>query len=178
MEKELLVLGLLKMSPSSAYSIHTIVQRHTPLYQQLKRANVYYVLSKLAKSGHLVVHSEPSSRDTEKHRLIYSLSAKGEALFLSQLEEVVTRARPVLPDIEIASVLLGEISEAKAQNLLERRLDAVIDYQARTIKRFGKYQTRGLPARLAATHTLRMIETEIRWLKESLRLYRSSRRPV
>ncbi|MDQ6930377.1 MAG: helix-turn-helix transcriptional regulator [Candidatus Eremiobacteraeota bacterium] len=157
--------------------IHTIVQHHTPIYQNLKRANVYYVLTKLAKSGHLRAHEEPSTRSAGKQKLVYSLTAKGEKLFSALLEEVITQARPVLPDIEIAAVLLGEIPLAESQKLLERRLASVVDYQARTIKRFGKFRARGLPATLAATHTLKMIETEIRWLTESLRLYRGTKKP-
>ena len=170
MQKELLVLGLLKMSPNSAYALHTIIQRHIPVYRQLKTTNVYYILSKLYKSGHVALRSEAGARGPSRTRSVYSLTTKGEKRFRESLEEVLTQARPVLPDIEIAAVLMGEIPSGEQRTLLERRLAAVTDYRVRTIKRFGDYRSRGVPAILAATHTLSMIEAEVNWLKNSLRL--------
>ena len=49
MHKLLILLGLLHQGPLHGYELHRIVRAHGELYTDLEKANLYYLLDRLAK---------------------------------------------------------------------------------------------------------------------------------
>jgi DNA-binding PadR family transcriptional regulator len=62
MHKVLLLLGMLLGGPLYGYQLHQIVRAHGELYADLKKANLYYLLERLAKEGYLETEVETSAR--------------------------------------------------------------------------------------------------------------------
>jgi DNA-binding PadR family transcriptional regulator len=81
MHKTLHLLGLLLNGPKSGYDLHRILRAHGELFADLKKANVYYLLDRLAKDRYLTVEAEPGARGPRRERLVYSITDQGRAHF-------------------------------------------------------------------------------------------------
>jgi DNA-binding transcriptional ArsR family regulator len=76
--KRLLLLGLLRHGPLSGYELNRIVRAHGDLYADLKKANIYYLLTRLAEDGLVEVEVQPGARGRRGERLVYRLTAVGK----------------------------------------------------------------------------------------------------
>jgi DNA-binding PadR family transcriptional regulator len=83
--KVLMLLGILRQGPMSGYDLHRFVRAHGAVSADLKKANVYYLLERLAADGYLHAHAEASAHG---ERLLYSLTDLGRARFDELLREV------------------------------------------------------------------------------------------
>ena len=81
MHKALLVLGLLQGGPKTGYDLHRIVRAHGELYTDLKKANLYYLLERLAAEGYLEMEAKPGGRGPRRERLVYALTPRGRERF-------------------------------------------------------------------------------------------------
>ena len=164
MHKRLLLLGFLLERPLSGYEIHRLAAAHGDLYSDLKKANVYYLLDRLAREGLVSAKAETGARGPRGERLIYSLTRAGrkemDALLRSELE----RYESPHSGIEVAMVLLGQLPRAEARRLLERRLENVEAARAQLVQQLGK----AAPGS-AAEHMVMLADTERRWIRRALR---------
>ncbi len=101
MHKGLLILGLLHNHPLSGYDLHRIVRAHGELYTDLKKANLYYLLDRLAKDGYVKVRAEPGARGPRGERLVYSSTKKGRERFIELLYEILRNHLLCLIDAEL-----------------------------------------------------------------------------
>jgi DNA-binding PadR family transcriptional regulator len=125
MHKRLLILGLLLRGPLTGYDLHRIVRAHGELYGDLKKANLYYLLERMAKEGLVVVTVLPGGRGPRRERLQYRLSAAGRTEMQGLLRAVLQSYEPTHSGLEVAIVLIGQLRAAEARELLEARLGAV-----------------------------------------------------
>src|SRR5713226_7824384 len=100
MHKLLLLLGLLRQGPLYGYELHRIVRAHGELYTDLKKANLYYLLDRLARDGYLDVQVEPGARGPRGERIIYTITAKGREYFEHLLRGVLRTYEPVHTGID------------------------------------------------------------------------------
>jgi len=89
MHKILLILGLLHHGPLHGYELHRIIRAHGELYADLKKANLYYLLDRLAADGYLHVDVEPGARGARGERLVYTLTDAGRDRFDTLLREAL-----------------------------------------------------------------------------------------
>src|SRR4030081_151978 len=109
MHKRLLILGLLRGGPFSGYDVLRIVTAHGELYRDLKKANVYYLLERMAKEGLVTLRSEPGGRGPRGARLLYSIPAAGRSSFDRLLREVLRGYEPTYTGLEVAMVLADNL---------------------------------------------------------------------
>ena len=121
MHKALLVLGLLQGGPKTGYDLHRIVRAHGELYTDLKKANLYYLLERLAAEGYLEMEAKPGGRGPRRERLVYALTQRGHERFGELLRTELRGYSPIHTGIEIAVVFLSQIPSAEAIALLEQR---------------------------------------------------------
>jgi DNA-binding PadR family transcriptional regulator len=165
--KRLLLLGLLRSGPLSGYELHQIVRAHGELYADLKKANIYYLLERLADEGLVTVEVEGGTRGRRGERLIYQLTAAGRAEFRRLIGEVVLELQPVQSGIDVAVVFLATLSKRQALSLLEKR-------RARLAARREQAAAELEPAaraplgQVVADHLLGQIDAEIAWLARTL----------
>jgi DNA-binding PadR family transcriptional regulator len=57
---------------------HRIVRAHGEFYADLNKANLYYLLERLAGAGCLEVQAEPRARGPRRERLISALPDRGK----------------------------------------------------------------------------------------------------
>src|SRR5579872_2861060 len=121
MHKTLHLLGLLLAGPKSGYDLHRILRAHGDLFADLKKANVYYLLDRLAGEGYLTVEAEPGGRGPRRERLIYSITDRGRARFEELLREVLRGPEPSFSSVGAAVIFLDRVPRDEALKLLEER---------------------------------------------------------
>ena len=167
--RELLILGIMRRQPLSAYAVDKAVRDHSPLYRLMNRGNVYHLVQRLADDGFLQRKSASAKRGPAPSKSVFSLSAAGEKRFNEILERVMLDAQSPESSLEIALVLLGQLPRARGVALLRER-DRELARQERRVRRlFGDLEARSAPGFLAGTHALHTLESERTFLREALR---------
>jgi DNA-binding PadR family transcriptional regulator len=163
-----MLLGLLQRGPMHGYELHRIVLAHGELYTDLKKANVYYLLDRLAQDGCVEVHPEAGTRGARGERLVYALTDRGRARFDELLRDVLRDFEPAHTGLDVAVVFLGRLPPGEAVALLEERRAIVALRRQRTASELGDVAARGLPGALAADHLLSLIDAELAWVERAL----------
>lgn len=166
--KVLLLLGLLHHRPLSSYELHQIVLAHGSLYADLKKANIYYLLSRLAAEGLLEVRAEPGARGPRRERLIYRLTTEGRAQFRELLRKILQHYEPVHTGVGTAIVFLAGLSPSEGLALLNERRQVVARRRAEIGAELGDLASQESLAGIAADHLLTLIDAELAWMDRVL----------
>lgn len=173
MHKRLLLLGLLQHGPVHGYELARIVRAHGELYQDLKKANIYYLLDRLAQERFVKVRAQPGSMGRRGERLIYTLTRRGRTEFHRLLECVLATFEPSHTGVDVAVIFLSQLDEEQALGLLERRRLAVEQRRDEMATELSKVTQVGTLNRVAADHLLALVDAELAWLERSLSTLRN-----
>lgn len=168
MHKLLLLLGLLRQGPLYGYELHRIVRAHGELYTDLKKANLYYLLDRLAKEGYLSVQTEGGTRGVRGERLIYTLTDQGRSRFDALLREILLTYEPVHTGVGTAVVFLAQLPPAEGLALLEERRQVVAERRSLVVAGLGDSPTTGPLVHIAGDHLVSLIDAELAWIDRSL----------
>lgn len=168
MHKELMLLGLLRRGPMYGYELHRIVQAHGEIYSDMKKANVYYLLDRLAGSGCLTVQAEPGTRGARGERLVYTITEVGRERFGELLREVLRSYEPEHNGVAVAVNYLSHLTTDEALDLLGERQRVVAERRAQVAAELGDPAAHGPLRQLAADHLLSKIDAELDWIARSL----------
>ncbi len=166
--RELLILGILRRGPLSAYDITRAVKMHGPLYRALARGNIYEQLAQLEQRGMVIARSETATRGPRKTKTVYLLAPSGRRRFDTVIASVFND--PQIPDatFEVACVLLGQFSRDRARTFLTDRLAALAAHEKRLVRLYGKPEERSGAALLAMTHATSKVQADIAWTKTAI----------
>jgi DNA-binding PadR family transcriptional regulator len=167
MHKTLHLLGLLLNGPKSGYDLHRILRAHGELFADLKKANVYYLLDRLAKDGYLTVEAEPGARGPRRERLVYSITDQGRAHFEELLREVLGTPEPTFSSVAAAVIFLDRLPSDAAIALLEQRRVATQERRAQLVT-VGEQPHSGLLAAVAVDHLVSLIDADLAWTDRAL----------
>ena len=167
--RELIVLGLLRRAPMSAYFVDRTMRNHAPLYRPFKFGNTYHFIDALADAGLLKARSAAAKRGPSRTKHVFSLSAHGESRFRTLLAETLADVQASDVALETALVLLGQLSRREAMALLELRLKALGEHEARLQRLWGGFRTRRGAAYLAASHHVQRLKGERRFVDDAIR---------
>ncbi|HLI91259.1 MAG TPA: PadR family transcriptional regulator [Ktedonobacteraceae bacterium] len=168
MHKILLLLGLLRRRPKYGYELHQVIQAHGELYSDLKKANLYYLLDRLAKDGYLRVQVEPGTRGARGERLIYEITDQGRERFDELLREVLLTYEPVHTGVETAIIFLAQAAPSEAIALLIRRRQIVAERRAKVAAELDAMEDGGPMVQIASDHLLSLIDAELAWIDRSV----------
>lgn len=163
--RELLILGILRRGPLSAYSLNAAVRGHAPLYRPLKHGNIYHLLGQLADRGILLRKNAKAQRGPQETKIIYRLSAAGERRFNELLLQILLDIQAPDPTLEIAYVLLGQLPRSKAIELLEQRSQQIVEQERRIA---GDVEERSGGGYLGISHNVDRLRSERSFLKDSI----------
>jgi DNA-binding PadR family transcriptional regulator len=166
--RELLILGILRRGPLSAYELTQAVKMHGALYRTLARGNIYEHLARFEKRGWTAVRAEAAARGPRKMKSVYQLTASGRRRFDSVLASVFTDPQVTEATFEVACVLLGQYPRERAITLLAQRLAALVAQSKRLGRLYGDPEERSGAGLLAMTHAVGRIDAEIAWVKKAL----------
>lgn len=168
--RELLVLGIVRRQPASAYAIDCAVRSHTALFRGLGQGNIYNVVSRLADAGYLGRRTAKAKRGPAQSKFLYHLTRKGEERFHEILNAVVNDTEASASALEIGLVLLGQLSRSEAIRILLRRSKELAAHEQRLKRLYGNSESRSGPAKLANAHAVSRLQGESHFVREILRL--------
>jgi|SRR5215469_6760687 len=168
MHKLLLLLGLLQQGPLYGYELYQIVRAHGELYADLKKANLYYLLERLASEGYLSMRAEEGTRGARGERLIYELTDQGRIHFKELLREVILTYEPAHIGVDTAVVFLESLPRDESMQLLAERRRIVAGRRDMVAKELAPVVERSPLLHIASDHLLSLIDAELAWIDRSL----------
>jgi DNA-binding PadR family transcriptional regulator len=168
--RDLLILGILRRSPMSAYALNRVVRAHVPLYRPFKYGNVYHALERLASRGYLLGKDVKAKRGPRDSKTVFRLSALGERHFHRLLTGLIADVQTDDPTLEIAYVLLGQLPRHEALALLLERAKSVAEQERRLVRIVGDVDGREGAGYIAMSHTRERLVSERRFLAASAAL--------
>jgi DNA-binding PadR family transcriptional regulator len=163
-----MLLGLLQRQSLHGYELNRIVRAHGELYADLKKANVYYLLDRLAHEGFVEVTAESGARGNRGERLVYTRTEQGAVRFAELLRAVLADFSPTHTGLDVAVLYLNQLPHSEAIAILQARRAAIAARRELVADEFTDLASRPLPARLAVDHLLSTIDAELAWTERAL----------
>jgi len=160
MERELLLLGLLRSHEMHGYQLNEIIDQHVGASIQLTKPTAYRLLARLEQEDLITCRREQEgNRPT---RRVYAITAQGEAEFQHLLRESLADYKPaeLRSDIGLAFVDLLAVEESlhllgQRRAAIEQRLSAVQSVD----RHHGGFQ-------LLIDHQANHLSAELAWLDQ------------
>lgn len=163
MDRELLLLGLLRHGGLHGYRLNEFINRDLAYCTDLKKPTAYHLLGKMAERGWIVEVDEQQEGNRPPRR-IYRITEAGEAMFQTLLRQNLAAHAPTRFTGDIGIAFMDELPpDEQAALLAERRagLQAELD----TLQQAPENAHRGSLA-LLITHQIRHLTAELAWLDE------------
>lgn len=160
MDRELLLLGLLRRGDMHGYKLHEFINRDMAFCTDLKKPTAYHLLQKMAASGWILeIEEQEGNRPPRK---VYKVTDEGEAVFQRLLRENLREYYPsrFTGDIGIAFVDALPPDEARTL-LLQRR--AALETELETVNAAHSAHT-GVGIQFVVEHQIFHLQAEIDWL--------------
>jgi len=160
MERELLLLGLLRGREMHGYQINECIDDSLGVNVQLTKPTAYRLLASMANEGW--VTSREEQEGNRPSRRVYAITPQGEGAFQRVLRQSLAGYRPIDLVGDVALLFLDTLPTAEALTLLRERLAAVASLlQAATAREVGREGSRWLLQR-RRYHLM----TELGWMDE------------
>lgn len=158
MERELLLLGVLRRQGMHGYQVHDFIDRYLASCTDLKKPTAYFLLDKMAKAGW--VTAETAREGNRPPRRVYRLTAEGEAAYQRLLRENLAAYVPAYFVSDTGLAFLDDVPAAEAHALFVRRREALAAELA---------AARAAPAHPGSLqwlveHRQRHLQAELEWL--------------
>jgi DNA-binding PadR family transcriptional regulator len=160
MERELLLLGILRMQEMHGYQLNEIIEAHLGSSVHLKKATSYHLLSKMTEKGWISYREE--RQGNLPTRRIYSITAEGESAFQHLLRESLASYAPVDLRGSISLAFLDVLPSEEAAELLEKRKATVEDL----LRRILSHPRHSGGFELILTYQTRHLRAELDWIDQ------------
>lgn len=165
MDRELLLLGLLRHGGIHGYRLNEFINRDLAYCTDLKKPTAYHLLAKMAEQGWIVVLDEQQEGNRPPRR-IYEITAEGETVFQRLLRENLAAHTPTRFTGDIGIAFMDALPAAEREQLLAQRR-AGLAAELEVLKSTPADAHRGSLA-LLITHQIRHLTAELDWLDEIL----------
>jgi DNA-binding PadR family transcriptional regulator len=170
MERQLLLLGILRAQKMHGYQLNEFLERHFDFITELKAPTAYYLLDKLAADGYVQTHQEQVGNRPQ--RRVYEITPRGEEHFF-ELLRISLRGHelPTYAD-EVGMAFMGELPSGEvAGYLAEKRATVAADLErlATIGARLGVNSGETASVRLVLDHHMAMVRAELDWLDALLK---------
>ena len=160
MERELLLLGLLRNQEMHGYQLNELIDSHLGMGVFLKPPTAYRLLNRMADDGWVTYREEREGN--RPPRRVYTITPRGEAAFQQFLRESLADYKPVDFEGNTGLLFLDAIPDEEALTLLQKRRDIVENTSRMAQAHVG---LRGGPQRMLLHHR-RHLSAELEWLDE------------
>jgi DNA-binding PadR family transcriptional regulator len=160
MDRQLLLLGLLRQGDSHGYELHQFIDDNLSFCTDLKKPTAYYLLDKMEAEGWIAQESEQVGN--RPPRRVYRLQPDGEAAFQRLIRQSLSEYTPATFAGDAGVAFIDTISPTEAlaclderQQALSARLDQALDAP-----------THGGSMQWVIEHQIRHLRMELEWLNE------------
>lgn len=160
MDRELLLLGLLRQSDMHGYRLNEFIERAMATCVDLKKPTAYFLLDKMVAQGWITRHEEREGN--RPPRRVYRVTTEGEAQFQALLRANLAHYQAAKFTSDIGLAFADALAPAEALDLLRKRRAAILDELTETQaapQHHGSLQW-------LIQHRLFHLETELRWLDQ------------
>lgn len=139
---DLIVLGMIKKKPQSAYELQKNVEyRNISKWVKISTPSIYKKVIQLETKGYLQSETQKDGKMPEK--AIYSITESGEKQFLYLMEEIAGNMINVFLDFNAVIMNLDLVSDDSKQILLERIGNNIDDLK--NVLEFNQQKKKNIP---------------------------------
>lgn len=160
MNRELLLLGLLRQSEMHGYKIIEFIERDLAMCTDLKKPTAYFLLDKMAHNGWISWTEEREGN--RPPRRTYKITPEGEVEFQKLLRESLVHYDPVKFADDIAFAFADSLSQSELLDLLRQRRSALQSL----IEAIQLVPTHQGFVQFVIDHQRVHLESELRWMDE------------
>ncbi|RMG69883.1 MAG: PadR family transcriptional regulator [Chloroflexi bacterium] len=163
MNRELLLLGLLRHKDMHGYELHEFINRDMAFCTDIKKPTAYNILQKMAESGWVTeIEEQDGNRPPRK---VYQITSEGEQVFQKLLRENLQQHHQARFTDDIGLAFIDAIPSEEAILLLKKRR-AILQHEFDVLNRpHSKAHSRG-GMKLILEHQRRHLQAEIDWLDD------------
>lgn len=125
MDRELLLLGLLRREDMHGYQLHAFIEENMASCTDLKKSTAYYLLDKMTERGWLEPDEEQAGN--RPARRVYRITPAGEAHFQRLLRHNLMHYHEATFTGNIGLAFMDELPSDEALALLKQRRDELQD---------------------------------------------------
>lgn len=160
MERELLLLGLLRTQAMYGYQLNEMIDSHLGTSIQLKKPTAYNLLDKMTDEGWVTYREEQEGN--RPPRYVYSITPHGEAAFQRLLRKCLADYKPTEFRSDISLAFLEALSREEAAFLLSKRRTIIQNL----LEQVNTEATQNSNFQVIIEHHRRHLEMELEWLEE------------
>ncbi len=164
MERELLLLGMLRMQEQHGYQLNEAIQTHLAGSIHLTKTTAYDLLKKMTAEGWVAFREEQAGNRPQ--RRIYTITPAGEEAFQRLLRESLASYKPAELASDIGLAFLEVLRPGEALELLQQRRTIIAsmltEVSSKTAEHHGGMQ-------LMIEHRIRHLTAELAWVDEITR---------
>jgi DNA-binding PadR family transcriptional regulator len=160
MERELLLLGLLRGDEMHGYQLNEFIDSHLDLMVHLKRPTAYRLLDKMADRGWVTYREEREGN--RPPRRVFAITPAGEKAFQRLLRTSLAKFEPIISPGNIGLLFLQALPKAEAAELLQTRRAHVEG----ALRQVQAHEAHPESASFMLLHQARHLEAELEWLDE------------
>lgn len=123
MERELLLLGILRRQRMHGYQLTEFIDRYLVMCTDLKKPTAYFLLEKMRQKGWVTF--EMGQEGNRPPRRVYQLTPQGEVAFQQMLRESLVEYPPIYFNGDMGLAFLDALPPAEVGALLKQRRDAL-----------------------------------------------------
>lgn len=173
MERELLLLGLLRRTDLHGYMLHELIEQNLASCTDLKKPTAYYLLDKMQEKGWIAITEEAQSGSRPPRRL-YHVTPAGEVVYQQALRENLAAYLGARFEGNIGLAFLDDLPKEEAVTLLEQRrtrMQAVLDQHLAAPMHAGSMH-------LIIDHQIHHLRAELSWLDSLIQRLQSQPSPL
>lgn len=167
MIQELVILGLLKSKSLSGYDIKKIIDKDLGVFSQLETKSIYYTLRKMEKDK--FISKQNLVTDNYPQKYVYTITAKGENLFLKLYEEALSSTKRPFIELDIAIYFLPFVDKKRVEALLRYRLKFLERVKKWLLDKEGDFQLGPKNLKLLIQHHQKLATAEKEFLASMLK---------
>ena len=162
MEREMLLLGLLRSGEMHGYQLNDYIERTLSFCADVKKATAYFLLDKMEGRGWVTaIEQREGNRPPRK---VYHLTPSGEAEFQRLLRENLATFSSARSAADIGLAFIGALDPGEARQLLQQRR-AALSTDLDSIRAAPQH---GSGVQLLINHQINYLDSELRWLDETI----------
>jgi DNA-binding PadR family transcriptional regulator len=158
MERELLLLGLLRSEDMHGYQLHEAIDSHLGMGVQLTKPTAYRLLGNMTEDGWVTFREEQEGN--RPPRRVYAITPQGEVAFQRLLRENLANYQPSDFTCHIGLAFLDQLSSEEALPLLHRRR-AVMEELLDSTRAHGEHPG---SLQLMLERQVYLLAAELEWL--------------
>lgn len=168
---DIILLGLLKNEPMSAYDLSKIQGIHELV--KISKPAVYKNVIKLEKQSYLEMVVTKYGNMPDKK--IYTITDKGIVYLHKSMKDIVKHALKINIDVNAALLLIMDLTEVDGLSMIKELESTILSTQQYLVNNLEKYRHLPFPITMLAEQQILLNDTLNGWLKKFETEYRNAK---